>query len=312
MKIFLMALAFAVGLVSCTHDGKWKVYNSKNTVMTMDAVRQVAIENGKLAWVGTFGGGLYAVKGDQWVKSDRPALSHYILALRQDGFGRLWAGTSDGALVYDGKDWKRYSRADGFLDDNVWDICPDGDRVYVGMRYAGLCVIEKGVVRCLDRVAAGLPDRKVTIVVKDGQGVLWVGTEQAGLCGLENEKPVQLYNRANGLSGNYIRALICDEMKPRYCGTWDGGLDEFDGKVWTHINAVPPPVTSLTVDPQGRLWVGTWGGGVFYQSRTGWTDITDRNSGLPDNHVTDIRFTDAGEACIATGQGLAVFKYPEK
>jgi len=308
MKIFLAGLAVIMGFVSCAREGDWKVYNSKNTAMAIDAVRQVVIENGKLSWVGTFGNGLYAVKGDQWVKSDRPALSHYILALRQDGLGRLWAGTSDGALVYDGTDWKRYSRNEGLTDNNVWDICPAGDRVYLGLRYGGLCVVENSRIRCLDREAAGLPDRKVTVVVKDGRGVLWVGTEQGGLCGLEKEKAIHQYDRSNGLSGNYVRALICDEMQPRYCGTWDGGLDEFDGKAWKHIDAVPPPVTSLTLDPKGKLWVGTWGGGVIYQSPTGWTDLTDRNSGLPDNHITDIRFTDAGEVCIATGQGLAVYK----
>src|SRR3989339_1332091 len=79
MKIFLAGLAVIMGFVSCAREGDWKVYNSKNTAMAIDAVRQVVIENGKLSWVGTFGNGLYAVKGDQWVKSDRPALSHYIL-----------------------------------------------------------------------------------------------------------------------------------------------------------------------------------------------------------------------------------------
>jgi ligand-binding sensor domain-containing protein len=239
----------------------------------------------------------------------RNFLLEAILCLKNDGAGGFWAGTArEGAYHFRNGVWTHLSAADGLADNNVWDVFPDHDTIWFCSRYQGLCRWTRDSAAVWTR-KQGLTDREITVAQKDGRGVLWVGSVWGGLCGFRFGA-VQLLNRLCGrLSGNYIRCIVCDSV-PRWVGSWDGGLDYFNGSGWEHIPPVKPPVTVLVYDPRGRLWAGTWGSGVFIRETDGtWDSANTRNSGLPDDHVIDIKFDRAGKAYFATNKGVAVWEY---
>ncbi len=300
--LFLLATI----LCSCAKDA-WHTYDTSNLPIKTNLIRQVIIGQEGLSWIGTFGNGLYQWNNGLWRSISAIGPHEYIFCLKQDTKGGLWVGTArSGAWYFDGKNWTNYSTSQGLRDNNVWDLLVEDDgKIWLGSRYHGMCVICPDTLACLGR-AQGLPDNQITAVAKDSTGTVWIGTANSGMCGFRNRQAVDYMNRHTGLSGNYIRAIICDSL-PRWVASWDGGLDFFNGKSWERQPVVQPPVVVLAFDPKGRLWAGTWGHGVFIMGKKGWKNIDTLNSGLADNHVIDIRFDEQGKAYMATSRGVAVY-----
>lgn len=90
-----------------------------------------------------------------------------------------------------------------------------------------------------------------------------------------------------------IRALAVD---PRQGDLWVGGGDHngalarYDSQQWHTITAIVEPITTLAIDQQGGIWVGTWDGGVYYQAgeaapATDTWQVYDTADGLASNLV---------------------------
>ncbi len=293
-------------LVWCTDKNAWLIYNTANTPLTSARIRQTVLDNNSLSWVGTYGGGLYRIKNDTWEKVAAPFQGDYILSLKKDTQGGLWIGTArNGAFYYHNNTWKHLTGDQGLAGNNVWDIfLEDEETIWFCSRYRGVCRKSSDSILCMD-TQNGLPDRQVTVAQKDKKGKIWFGTVRGGLAGYKDGQ-FEYINTRNGLSGNYIRALICDTI-PRWVGSWDGGLDFFTGGIWKHIAEVGKPVVFLGFDKNRKLWAGTWGKGVFYKGSGKWHNLTAENSDLPDNYVIDIDFTANGTVYFSTSKGVAVY-----
>jgi len=68
----------------------------------------------------------------------------------------------------------------------------------------------------------GLAGNKVKSIVKDGEGYLWVGTDN-GLSKYDGQKFVN-YRKGEGLPGNRIWALASDKKNRIYVGCYTDGL----------------------------------------------------------------------------------------
>ncbi len=293
-------------VLSCTKQNPWHIYNTTNTPLTSNRIRQIVLEKNELSWVGTYGGGLYRVQKTVWEKIESPFKGDYVLSMKKDTKGGVWIGTArNGAFYYYNNTWKQLTGDHGLAGNNVWDIfLEDEETTWFCSRYKGVCRKMQDSLICFN-TQNGLPDRQVTVAGKDTKGKIWFGTVRGGLAGY-NDGQFEYINTRNGLSGNYIRALICDSV-PRWVGSWDGGLDYFNGDSWEHIPEIRQPVVFLGFDSNGMLWVGTWGYGVFFKRGQTWETINTGNSRLPDNYVIDIDFTNDGTVYFSTSKGVAVF-----
>jgi len=66
-------------------------------------------------------------------------------------------------------------------------------------------------------------------------------------------------------------------------------------------------VSSLAIDEQGNLWIGTGGGLAKFDGET-WTAYDTSNSGLPDNWIWSLAIDRQGNIWISTHmRGLAVY-----
>ena len=306
VTLCLINLFYLLLIINCSSQNHWQIYNTSNTPLTSNRIRQIIIENNKLLWIGTYGGGLYKVKDNAWQKVNSSFSGSHILCLKQDSKGGLWIGTANnGAYYYSQDNWVHINQAQGLTDHNVWDILNSkNEDIWFCSRYKGVCRKNSDSLRCFDS-KDGLPDNQITAAAEDSRGTIWLGTARGGLCGYKNGQ-FQYINSRNGISGNYIRAIICDSV-PRWIGSWDGGLDYFDGEKWEHIAEVKKPVVFLGFDGKDNLWVGTWGHGVYKNKSNRWEHLTTENSGLPDNQVIDIDFCEDGKTFFATSQGVAVY-----
>ena len=181
-----------------------------------------------------------------------------------------------------------------------------------GVFLASLCfcahaLAQFPLVRTLE-VRTGQRRPAIKHVVQDAQGLLWVGTSE-GLLRTDGDRVETLLP----MDGSTIRALTAGRTGV-VLATSGGELIACDGAgcdtlvrdtLWrTH------PITSLAMDAQGVLWVGTYGRGLC-SIANGMRTVIDQRNGLPDDHVNDLDLLPDGRVAVATDQGLAICRGAE-
>ena len=167
----------------------------------------------------------------------------------------------------------------------------------------------------------GLSHNRITCIIQDKIGFIWIGTED-GLNRYNGYKiDVYKHNPSDetSVSSNGIRCLFEDHNGKLWIGT-DDGLSFFDietehfGSFRTNTkgNAISSnQITCMEEDASGVLWVGTAGGGInLLNTSTGkWQNFT-ANKAIPNsicsNNITAIVKDKNGVMYIGTDNGLAI------
>lgn len=149
------------------------------------------------------------------------------------------------------------------------------------------------------------------------EGKLVAGTDQGGVRVLQPSNTWSAFNtglpKAAGTNQlPNIRALTCDSSGRWFAGTRAGNLapvglfmaPDSNGP-WSDISSTLPTteILSLTTAPDGTVYCGTDGFGVYRYTGSGWTAV---NTGLADLHPHTFAFTPNGELCAGTNAGFAV------
>ncbi len=193
-------------------------------------------------WVAAYGR-VRKWKAGQWVADLGKAPWDFVplTQFMETSSGVLVAGTSDHGLYLqfpdDAEHHLSFSRTNGFPSDWVLSLCEDqeGD-LWAGIGGGGLVLLRPSHIQTV-----APPDqwqgRAVLSVCPGPAGALWIGTEGAGL-----------YRFLDHAWTNFT---------------------------WSSISATQgiqnPYVWSLAEDKQGRIWAGTWGGGLFVQDGDNFT-----------------------------------------
>jgi HD-GYP domain-containing protein (c-di-GMP phosphodiesterase class II)/ligand-binding sensor domain-containing protein len=210
-------------------------------------------------WMATFGGlarfdGLsFAVFG---LADGLP--STRLLALFQDSTGALWVGTEDAGLARLAAGGRRFVPIPlPGPPAPVWTFAEDlaRGRIWVGTGQ-GLFSTERERPGAF-RPAAGLPHAEVVSVVRDGAGVVWVGS-RAGVAREAGDRFVPI--DVGPAPGTWVLGLA-----PAGDGVWAfsrGGLLRVRGT--TVERAAPPPdpvemVGAVLADRAGNVWLGSVG-----------------------------------------------------
>lgn len=163
---------------------------------------------------------------------------------------------------------------------SVWALLADGDELWIGGQADGLWRLDlrRGRAEAVALPAPGLSDRRVTVLARDGQepGRLWVGTRH-GL------------NRVDIVRRTVTRWL----PGPVQMGSLSAGF-----------------ITALLTDARGRLWVGSYGGGIDVLPAPGQgADALPQRlglaQGLPDGTINTLLDDRQGHVWASTDNGLA-------
>lgn len=227
-----------------------------------------------------------------------------VSSIAQDAQGFLWFGTQGGLVRYDGYSFKLFAHVPfdgaGLAHDLVQTIYPERDCLWAGT-YGGLSRLDLKTERF--RSYANDPEREdslsnnvVTCIARDSFGSLWVGT-LSGLDRLDEAKGTFKRFRHEGsdpssLPSDVVRALKVDREGRLWVGTSGGGLARFDydrklfvsyrkgvgaAKGDRDATILSDYVMAIDEDSSGRLWIGTWYGGL---------SLFDPGSGRFENHPT--------------------------
>ena len=256
-------------------------------------------------------------KSDE-IKKYIPAGKTIEFSLFVDRDNCIWAYSLMGIWAYDcgTKSWRTDLTA-------IWSSRPDiiihavaqdiEGRIWVGKDYDGIDVLEKETGKVTSLVAhddngRSLPHNTIYDLYADRDGIMWVGTYKKG---------VSYYSESIFKFNMYeLGDITCIEQADEnrlWLGTNDHGIllwNRSTGKAepfWRDAEGqLPNPVVSMLKSKDGKLWVGTFNGGLYcmdgsrvrsYKEGTG--------NALASNNVWALVEDDKGRIWIASlGGGL--------
>ncbi|MFG6487900.1 two-component regulator propeller domain-containing protein [Roseateles sp. BYS78W] len=202
-----------------------------------------------------------------------------VLAMAPAPDGGFFIGTKRGLYRADaaGRRVARVELAGRDPAASVWALLADGDDLWIGGQADGLWRLDlrSGRSAPVTPAAPGLSDQRITVLARDARapGVLWVGTR-------------------HGLNRVELADLAVTQWLP---GPVQVG----------HLAA--GFITALLTDDGGRLWVGSYGGGIDVLPAPGDTALRriGMAQGLPDSTVNALLQDLQGRVWASTDNGLA-------
>lgn len=278
-------------------------------------VKSVFVD-GKLVWVGTSGGVVrYDTRDDSYKLFDTKSglLSNGVFYVGRIK-GQLAVGTYGGGLSLldeaSGK-WKTYNIPEGLGDAFVYGVltATNGD-IWIAtwsganrIRGGNLDDRSKWDLYTVENTKGGLPNDWVYGLAEGKNGDIWLATE-GGMARFSHGR-WENWNHAKGLGAPYekVKSNIAFKNDPGRASTHHAKQKEEMGLSGVDVAYNPNYVISLQVDRKGKIWAGTWGGGLASYDGKRWTNYTTQE-GLPGNHIFMLHVDPKGQLWIGTNNGL--------
>ncbi len=254
-----------------------------------------------------------------------------VLAITQDSQGYMWFGTENGLNRFNGYEFEHFKRergnADALGSDFIFDIAEDaaGD-LWIATNGGGLVHYDNdsGKFRTWRHDPSddsSIGSDIVRRVFADDSGFIWAGTRGSGLNRLDPAtgefRRFRLQQDPDGRPDN-IYALFADANDVLWVGG-DHGLTRFDTDSNEFVTLSHDPadgsslsrhsVRAIGQDSDGRIWVGTYGGGLHRLHDDGtsferFTHDAGNERTLTGDRVTSIFEDGEGRLWVGTTNGL--------
>jgi ligand-binding sensor domain-containing protein len=161
-------------------------------------------------------------------------------------------------------------------------------------------------------IQSGLSQSVVNHIQQDTEGYIWIATEY----GLNrfNKFRFDNYFTEHGLSHNNVLVVFQNRFGELLAGT-ENGLDvKRNGRFVRYPGSEilrGVPVVALHEDPEGGLWVGTSGQGLYY-FRDDSFQYFNRENGLADDIIRKIIDLPDQRVAVATRGGISVISHAER
>jgi signal transduction histidine kinase/ligand-binding sensor domain-containing protein/DNA-binding response OmpR family regulator len=319
----------------------FNVYNND-----YDIILSIMQDNSGILWIGTDGAGICKV--DPYRKKfniinndeiDKPVLTNtHITAVYEDKNGLLWLGGKNGAISYS-QNKKNFTqlatsinpiRINTFFENNndLWVGTGNGIFIYRNHDYKTNPIQVKKIAN--DTTSLSGP--KVTAIVKDKTGTIWVGTQEHGLnkiIAYNNGIPVfkrypEKVGVAGALQNDRVSCMLVDKQNRLWVGTYDGlhlyNRDKDNFKVFIHDNKADQSLSSnsilsLTEDGYGNIWAGTQQGlNELTFLDNGKLEIKNfyQCAGFPNDYVHAVLVDNDNNIWMSTNKGITKYNIRTK
>lgn len=236
-----------------------------------------------------------------------------VLALMEDAQGRWWIGMENVGLAIRDKDRTRKIVFDR-PDISVQSLLEDGKQVWAGTDRGLYCIDKQtlGIIRHWTHRTGEIPDDLVQTLLKDSNGMLWVGTFGHGLAIFDSSlSPVAQYDANSGLLSDTVNHLMEDSAGRIWVATpsgvvrFDGNPDEIAAVYNSENRLSDENIRSVVEDSYGNLWLSRYDG-VTCMAPNGNTAFYDMRDGLPDGNyfVSSAAITPDGRLWFGTTDGI--------
>jgi len=316
--------------------------------LSVKPIKPLMEDNHGNLWYGTFGNGVYEIQTqNNYIHhylhnpANPSSLSdNTINSVFQDRSGAIWIGTFGAGIsilnpqanlieTLKHNAYDHQSMSSSF----VWSIMEDKKgKIWIGTNQSGINVYDPAN-RTFEyythdpELPTSLPNPSVREIYETERGTVWVGTDGGGLSKFNpTDGSFQTYtfdrNDPTSLSNNSVRAIYEDTTGILWVGTRNG-LNRFNPikgtfKRYLHDPDDPSSISnnfvysSIYMDKQGNLWLGTYGGGLNKldtktEKFTSFEFDPDNPTGISDNVVFSIYEDEKGYFWIGTNSGLNLF-----
>ncbi|MCK9424462.1 MAG: histidine kinase [Ignavibacteriaceae bacterium] len=166
-----------------------------------------------------------------------------------------------------------------------------------------------------------LPENYIMSLFESHDKTFWVGTWGSGLCKYDPIHESFIKIETNLVNDNYVQCIDEDKSGSLWFGTFTGGLFKYNPyskqTLSFNINPGSSPklinnnITTLVVNEDNSLWIGTWGSGFsFFDEQKNivkhFTHNVDKNS-LSNNNVWFLQKDEHGKILVCSDFGIDLY-----
>jgi signal transduction histidine kinase/ligand-binding sensor domain-containing protein len=236
-------------------------------------------------WLGTRDSGLYYVSSGKVSAAGQDSLSSKIQCLLPLQSGKLWIGTENGVLEWDGAELTQTGVPSSLHDTSVLSMIRDRDsNIWVGTSNGLLRVNADGVSFDSDYLGGAPP---VTALFEDREGNIWLG----GPKGIERlrDSAFVTYSVA-GLQSQSGGPIYVDQEGRAWFAPIEGGLHWLKGENSASVtnDQLSQDVVYSITGSKRDLWIGRQRGGLthlYYRDDSISTKTYTKADGLPEDGI---------------------------
>lgn len=257
-------------------EGIWTIYDENNSGLPNNLINSIAFDKEGVLWLAT-DGDLTRFDGTNWKTIRMPVSENIILVVQVDAYNRVWAGTYDQGLYrYDGRKLEKMWGGYKSMDYGVNDILFDNDgNTWLATRIGMLRYDGKAWSQYNQENTAFTGDAFYRLGM-DSKGDVWAATYPPGNYARWDGSNWAMFSEqqpagatVKDFPGNYIYAMEITEGDEVLGGSqYHGALSLFDGRqiegIATPLSPEDMGVSSLALDNDGNIWVGSWKRGFFF------------------------------------------------
>ncbi len=223
----------------------------------------------------------------------------------------IYIGTNRGVFEFNSADssWS-FSGLSNLI---VHDLKYSSGKIYAGTN-SGIYIYESGIWTQVNM--SGLTNGNLNTMAIETSGNIWAGTEGSGISVYANSYWTNF--QIDGPPGNIFNKIAIEESGKIWCSNWSGIGSSFDGITWKGYQdtlhtlfGIWPWMATVSLDFEGNVWFGSWGGGLFKLDLQGnWSHYDSTNSPLRPIEsdrsytvVSDVVEDNAGTKWVANFQG---------
>ncbi len=256
-------------------------------------------------------------------------LGSSVRCLFQDSFQNIWIGTWQGGINFIAHEPPLFNRwvyspirtNEHSLNNKVASsICTDRDgRLWIGTDGGGINVFEEGHRTAIYNKENGqLSNNSVLSALCDSEGNLWFGTFHGSINYYDTRRKTFRQIAPFGEKTLDIRCFFEDAQHNLWIGSSNGlyvlplsnpsAIKHYDTN---NSQLHEDLIRSIGADAQGRIWIGTFGGGVaVYTPDMERVELFEGYKGFCSNTINQIFRDSHDRMWIGTGEGLVCFPTP--
>ena len=269
--------------VLCRDGHQWRPYRIPRH-LARSYVSSLAEQPDGSVWAGSTSEGLFEFKDRNMtaINASSGLSDNSVETLLADRDGNLWAGTDTGLnllrqrdlFAFDQRQGLGYGAVGGLAEiapGQVWAGKP-GDGVYEwdGESFSHVMSADLSVV-----------GQQINVLLESRDGGCWVAGKY-GLLYFKTPEKTADKARLFTLPGLNIISLCETGNGALWVGTAEGKLFRLENDAWQEQTNLDHPITAIAAAPDGVIWVGTEGDGVYRFNSQGLTQWDTENGLLSD------------------------------
>jgi two-component sensor histidine kinase/ligand-binding sensor domain-containing protein len=200
----------------------------------------------------------------QHLNTDQGLISSFVNSISEDRSGKIWFGTTRGAVKFDGSNLTTYTTKEGLCYDDVRAVLEDSNgTIWFGTGGGAICNYN-GEFFTHFTEKDGLPTDVIWSIAEDKAGNIWFATRDGAL--KYDGKFFTIYSVKEGLPANNCLSVKVDETGNIWINTV-AGIVKYDGKDFFRYEELDAftvnNIFNSVKDAKGNLWFSNSNNDIF-------------------------------------------------